>query len=122
MEELLKLILSEKGIVAGLFILTLYWIYKVAKWFWAWYLKLQEEHNKSFLKSFDAMIEKISTGDKTHSEEHNKIMEFLEDRHTNNNQQHIEIIKLVWEIDWNVQKNTHNIDILSQEIKLHHAT
>ena len=116
MEQILTTVLSENWMMAFLFILTLFGFYKVAKWFWTWYLKLQEEHNKSFLWSFNNMIEKISTGDKTHSEEHNKIMEFLEDRHTNNNQQHIEIIRLVWEIDWNVQKNTENISILSKEI------
>jgi len=120
MEELLKWIFSEKGIVTWLFIITLIWIGRFAKWFWGSHLKLQEEHNKAFLDRFDSMIEKITIWDTIHSDEHNKIMEFLEDKHKNNNSEHREIIKLVWEIDWNVRKNTDNIEILSKQIQLHH--
>jgi len=120
--EILPIIFSEQWAIVWLFLTTLFWLYKIAKWFGASYLKLQEEHNKAFLKSFDNMIDKISTGDEAHSKEHSRIMDFLEDKHKNNNVEHKDIIKLVWQIDWNVKKNTDNIEILSKEIRLHHST
>jgi len=116
METILNTVLSENWIMAFLFILTLIGFYKIAKWFGASYLKLQEEHNVAFLWSFNNMIEKISDGDTTHSKEHISIMEFLNEKHTTNSEEHIKIINLVWEIDGNVKENAKNISNISKEI------
>jgi len=121
MEEILKQILTDHWIVAWLFIITLVGLYKIAKWFWIWYLKLQEEHNKAFLKSFDAMIEKISSGDNMHSEEHDMLLKTISDRHDNNNKQHNLMIGMIKENTDNIKLTHESIESLNAEIKLHHS-
>jgi len=111
---ILNAVLSENGIVAMLFILMLVWVYKLAKWFLAKYLDLSQEHNKSFLSSFDRMVDRVwiladnvIDWNKQHSDEHNKLMNIIWDRHDNNNLQHKKMMTLISENTDNI-KETHN--------------
>ena len=81
---ILNTVLSESWIVAGLFLIMLYWTYKLAKWFLWRYLEMSQEHNKSFLCSFDKMVDKVwdladnvIQGNSQHSKEHHEIAKWL---------------------------------------------
>ena len=117
MEEILKIILSEQWAIMGLFVLTLLGIYKLAKWFGASYLKLQADHNTAFLKSFDAMIDKISTGDALHSDEHEMLLKTIWDRHDKNNTQHELMIVMIKENTDNIKMTHNSIENLNNLIK-----
>ena len=92
MEAILKHILSEHGAIAFLFILTLYWIYKIAKWFLCRYLKMVENYHNIkiqaekdkdivFLKAVSNIVEQVGKGDWMHTEEHKTINNNLVDWH-----------------------------------------
>jgi hypothetical protein len=68
------------------------------------------------------MIDKISMGDENHSLEHKSIMEFLEDKHDNNNKQHEKMIGMIKENTDNIKLTHTSILELNKEIKLHHST
>ena len=117
METILNTVLSESGIVAMLFVLMLFWTYKLAKWFLWKYLDLSQEHNKSFLSSFDKMVDKVGgladnviDGNQQHSNEHKTLMRLIANRHDTNNTQHEKMMVLI-------DDNTENIKLTHDSIK-----
>ena len=92
MEAILNTILSEKWVIAFLFICTLFWIYKLARWFWCRYLEMIEKYHQIkikaekdkdivFLKAVSDIVEQVGKGDWMHTEEHKTINNNLLDWH-----------------------------------------
>ena len=123
METLFSAILSQSGIVALLFVFMLLWTYKLAKWFLWKYLDLSQEHNTSFLKSFDKMVTKVwdladnvIEWNKSHSQEHDKIMTTLDTKHKNNALQHDKMIQRIEENTDNIKLTHISLEKLNEKI------
>jgi len=97
MEQFLLQIFSDKWMTAWLFILTLYWVYKLWKFWIKEYVKtyeknlelqriMQEKKDLEFLKSVWEISKIIKTWDDTHVQAHKEIAEKIEKGH-----------KIIWE-------------------------
>jgi len=125
MDKLLAAVFSENGLIALLFLLTLYWVYWLAKSFLNRYLKLQNEHNVHFLEKFEKMVSNIwdlswsiILWNQNHSKEHKDIMIFLDWKHKQNQVDHKQLndsiklthdsVKKLHDIISNTNKNENN--------------
>ena len=70
MEELLYRIFSENWIIVSLFIVMMYWMYKLLKYFVTNYLQQLKKHNQDFIIELSSIVK----GTSEHSEEHKILM------------------------------------------------
>lgn len=83
MEQLANKILSENGLMALLFLLTLYWLYKLAKWFLTNYLTLIETKDKAFIEKVGEIVLEVKSGWITSKYEHEKTRDLIKEKHNN---------------------------------------
>jgi len=121
-ETVLLKALSESWYLL-LFVLTLYWVYKLASSFLNKYLDLQKEHNNDFLNKFWSMVnniwtlsESVKEWNKNQTLEHKKLIELLECNHWENSEHHEKIIWMIKEVDLSVKTTHSSVELLHEKI------